>query len=310
MNKSVLCIGATLVDELYFCEQQCIPNTSNPATKTTSIGGVISNIAQHLGLLQLQPSLLTALGSDADADYIIKNLNQKGITLNQSILADTSTGKYVSILHPDGSLVVAVCQDISSTYLTPTFLATKIDFIKTFDLVIIDTNIPAESIQWLIDFTKTHQQKLIIEPVSVIKGSKLVPLNLEGVFMITPNEDELTAIANIDATNETTLVESLFRRGVQQVWVRKGNQGSVMHSPTQSLTLGVPKIDIVDSTGAGDAALAGWVFGYLNKENETTCLQLAHTLALEVLQTKGAVVQTINCNNLYQIKNTYYNEHQ
>jgi pseudouridine kinase len=310
MNKSVLCIGATLVDELYFCEQHCIPNTSNPATKTTSIGGVISNIAQHLGLLQLQPSLLTALGSDADADYIIKNLNQKGITLNQSILADTSTGKYVSILHPDGSLVVAVCQDISSTYLTPTFLATKADFIKTFDLLIIDTNIPAESIQWLIDFTKKYQQKLIIEPVSVIKGSKLAPLNLDGVFMITPNEDELTAIANIDSTNETTLVESLFRRGVQQVWVRKGNQGSVVHSPTQSLTLGVPKINTVDSTGAGDAALAGWVFGYLNQENETTCLQLAHALALEVLQTKGAVVQTINSNNLYQIKNTYYNEHQ
>ncbi len=309
MNKSVLCIGATLVDELYFCEQHCIPNTSNPATKTTSIGGVISNIAQHLGLLHLQPSLLTALGSDADADFIIKNLNQKGITLDQSIIADTSTGKYVSILHPDGSLVVAVCQDISNSYLTPAYLATKADYIKTFDLLIIDTNIPAESIQWLIDFAKSHQQKLIIEPVSIAKGSKLAPLNLDGVFMITPNEDELIAIANINSTNETALVESLFHRGVQQVWVRKGNKGSVMHSITQSLDLGVPKINTIDSTGAGDAALAGWVFGYLKEENETTCLHLAHTLALEVIQTKGAVVQTINSDNLYRIKNTYYNEY-
>lgn len=310
MNKSVLCIGATLVDELYFCEQNCIPHTSNPAAKTTSIGGVISNIAQHLGVLQLHPSLITALGTDTDAEYIAKNLNQKGITLDQSVLANDSTGKYVSIMNPDGNLVVAVCQDISSKYLTPTFFESKTDFIKEFDLVIMDTNIPTASIQWLIDFTKMNQQKLIIEPVSVAKASKLATLNLEGVFMITPNEDELKAIANIDTTNESAIAQSLFRRGVQQVWIRKGNQGSVICTPNQSLALGVPKISISDSTGAGDAALAAWIFGYLNHENELTCLQLAHALALEVLQIKGAVLQHLNSENLYQIKNTYYNEHQ
>lgn len=310
MNKSVLCIGATLVDELYFCEQNCIPHTSNPAAKTTSIGGVISNIAQHLGLLQLHPSLITALGTDTDADYIAKSLNQKGITLDQSVLANDSTGKYVSIMNPDGNLVVAVCQDISSKYLTPTFFESKTDFIKEFDLVIMDTNIPTASIQWLIDFTKMNQQKLIIEPVSVAKASKLATLNLEGVFMITPNEDELKAIANIDTTNESAMTQSLFRRGVQQVWIRKGNQGSVICTPNQSLALGVPKISISDSTGAGDAALAAWIFGYLNHENELTCLQLAHALALEVLQIKGAVLEHLNSENLYRIKNTYYNEYQ
>lgn len=310
MNKSVLCIGATLVDELYFCEQNCIPNTSNPAAKTSSIGGVINNIAQHLGLLQLRPSLITALGTDTDAEYIAKNLNQKGIILDQSVLANDSTGKYVSIMNPDGNLVVAVCQDISSKYLTPTFFESKTDFIKEFDLVIMDTNIPTASIQWLIDFTKMNQQKLIIEPVSVAKASKLATLNLEGVFMITPNEDELKAIANIDTTNESAMAQSLFRRGVQQVWIRKGNQGSVICTPNQSLALGVPKISISDSTGAGDAALAAWIFGYLNHENILTCLQLAHALALEVLQIKGAVLEHLNSENLYRIKNTYYNEYQ
>lgn len=309
MKKSVLCIGATLVDELYFCEQHCIPSTSNPATKTSSIGGVVSNIAQHLGLLQLHPSLITALGADADAEYITKSLHQKGILLDHSVYANDSTGKYISIMNPDGNLVVAVCQDISSTYLTPNFLESKSHFITAFDLVILDTNIPIASIQWLIDFAKTHRQKLIIEPVSVAKASKLAALDLEGVFMITPNEDELRAIATSDTSDEVALVQSLFLRGVEQVWIRKGNQGSVIYTATQSLALQVPEITISDSTGAGDAALAGWVFGCLHGENEETCLQLAHALALEVLQIKGAVLQHLNSEYLYQIKNIYYNEH-
>ena len=305
-----MCIGASLVDELYFCEQNCIPHTSNPAVKTTSIGGVISNIAQHLGLLDLQPSLITALGKDADGVYITKSLNQKGITLQESIVADDTTGKYVSILNPDGNLVVAVCQDISSQYLTPAFLATKTDYIKQFDLLIVDTNIPATSIQWLIDFAKENHQKIIIEPVSVAKATKLASLNLEGVFMITPNEEELRAMSGIETDNEFKLVDSFFSRGVQQVWIRKGQEGSVIYTPHLSVALDVPEISISDSTGAGDAALAGWVFGYMNHEDELTCLQLAHTLALEVLQIKGAVVQSINSDNLYQIKNKYYNEYE
>jgi len=309
MNKTVLCIGATLVDELYFCEQECLPNTSNPAVKTTSIGGVISNIAQHLGLLDTSPSLLTALGSDREAEYLITSLHQKGIALDQSVITKDATGKYVSILHPNGNLVVAVCQDSGSSYLTPAFLATKSDYIKTFDLVVIDTNIPAESIQWVIDFTNAHRQKLLIEPVSVAKATKLASLNLAGVFMITPNEDELAAIANLETTDEAALVHHLFDRGVQQVWVRKGNQGSVICTPHHTLALGVPHITITDSTGAGDAALAGWVFGYVNQENEQTCLELAHALALTVLQTKGAVVPNLNSKSLYQIKKTHYNEH-
>jgi len=309
MNETVLCIGATLVDELYFCEQPCISHTSNPAIKTTSIGGVISNIAQHLGLLNLHPSLITALGTDADADYIIKCLHQKGIRLHESVFADDTTGKYISIQNPDGNLVVAVCQDISCKYLTPAYLASNAVYIKDFKLVIADANIPTDSIQWLIDFARQHKQKIIIEPVSVAKATKLKNLNLEGVYMITPNEDELLAMSGIESTDEQELIASFFGRGVQQVWLRKGKEGSVIHTPQQMLQLGVPTIKISDSTGAGDAALAGWVYGYINNKNELTCLQLAHTLALEVLQIKGAVVQCVNSDYLYEQKNIYYNEH-
>ena len=70
MNKSVLCIGASLVDELYFCENNIVSNSSNPAQKSISIGGVSSNIAQHLALLEVNPAIITAFGNDADGLYI------------------------------------------------------------------------------------------------------------------------------------------------------------------------------------------------------------------------------------------------
>ena len=95
---------------------------------------------------------------------------------------------------------------------------------------------------------------------------------------------------------------------MQTIWLRKGAKGSELIIAAQSLVLSVPSIQIVDSTGAGDAALAGWVFGYVNGEDEKTCLQLGHTLALEILKSKGTVDTSLTPSALYKHKKTYYND--
>jgi pseudouridine kinase len=308
MSKSILCIGATLVDELYFSQNTIIPNSSNPAQKSTSIGGVISNIAQHLALLGLHPSLITVLGKDSEANSIAEQFNKLGISFSESNFDAPSTGKYVSIAQPDGTLYVSVCQDTTPEYLSIPFLESKSNFIKDFDLILLDANSSAESLQWMISFAKANHQKLIIEPVSVSKAKKLAALDLNGVYMITPNQEELHAIATIDSEEESVLVSHLLQRGVEKVWLRKGSQGSVVFDANNSLELSVPTISIIDSTGAGDAALAAWVFGYCNQENERSSLQLAHSLAMEVLQIKGAVVTSITADSLQKIKNNYYHD--
>ena len=307
MNKSVLCIGASLVDELYFCESNIVSNSSNPAQKSISIGGVSSNIAQHLALLEVNPAIITAFGNDADGLYIKDSFLKKGIACDQSMVADDTTGKYVSILQPDGNLYVAVCQDSCGKYISVDYLESQTDYIMGFDILIIDTNLESKTIQWLIHFAKTHHKQLIIEPVSVSKATKLATVDLNGVFMLTPNEDELAAMCAHDTLKEQ-LLASLFERGVQTIWLRKGAEGSELFTTSKSLALSVPSIKIVDSTGAGDAALAGWVFGCVNGEDEMACLQLGHTLALETIKRKGAVDLSLKPSTLYKNKKKYYND--
>jgi pseudouridine kinase len=306
MTNSILCIGATLIDELYFCDQTIVPSSSNPARKSTSIGGVVSNIAQHLALLDVHVNCITALGKDSECLFIQQEFKKLGIELNDSILVDDVTGKYVSILQPDGNLFVAVCQDISSKYITKSFLETKFETFKTADWIIIDTNLNQETIQWIIDFARVHDKKLIIEPVSVPKAAKLADLNLNGVFMITPNEDELHVLSGQVPDDEAAHLQKLFDRGVDKIWVSKGNQGSVIHSKEKSQFVSVPCISIIDSNGAGDAAVAGWVFGTIQGQSEVSSLQYGHALALQVLQIKGTVDYTITSKKLNTVKNTYY----
>lgn len=308
MTTAVLCIGATLIDELHFCDQAIVPSSSNPAHKSTSIGGVVSNIAQHLTLLDVNVNCITALGKDNDGIFIQQEFQKMKIGLNDSLIVDDATGKYVSILHPDGNLFVAVCQDISSKYITKSFLESKIESIKTAEWIIIDTNLNQEAIQWIIDFAREHHQKLIIEPVSVPKAAKLAVLNLNGVYMITPNEEELCVLSSQVADNEAAHLQKLFERGVSKIWLSKGNQGSVMHSDAKSHLVSVPCISIIDSSGAGDAAAAGWVYGMIHGQSEVSSIQFGHALALQILQIKGTIDYSITSEKLNLLKEKQYHD--
>jgi pseudouridine kinase len=309
MTTRVLGIGATLIDELYFTTSALVPHSSNPAQKTTHIGGVIHNIMYHLALLGAKPGLITAIGKDAEGQRIKAHFDQIQIDHAGVLQADASTGKYVSVLDEVGNLFVAVCEDNCGKYLTVAYLESQLTYMNTFDLLLIDTNLETEVIQWLIHFANANQKLLIIEPVSVTKARKLAALDLTGVYMITPNEEELEALGRDVEASQDQQIAALLRRGVSNLWLRQGAQGSTWITNTSRFSLGVPTITIADTTGAGDAALAGWVFGFMQTENPTSCLQLGHSLALHILQQKGAVDPKLDAATLHHLMKKYYHEY-
>lgn len=302
MASSVLCIGALLLDELYFSEQPVQWHTSNPAHKKVSMGGVVSNIAQHLAQLDVEVALLTAFGTDPEARFVQQQLDAQGISYAESMVATADTGKYVSLVDPDGSLQVAVCADPCTPFITPEYIKAKSSYLSQFDLFVIDTNLSAETIQACIDFCVSHQKKLIIEPVSVPKAQKLTGLALAGVFLITPNQDELNSILE---NSPAQTPKALLSQGVSQVWLRKGAAGSSFYSADGVLDLPAFPVEVVDSTGAGDAALAAWIYAYIQGESSANSIALGHALAAEVLQLKGAVMPGISPTKLKSIHSKY-----
>ena len=302
----VVCIGATLIDELYFSKETIINGTSNPAIVKKYIGGVMSNISQHLAMLDIPVEYITTLGNDSDGNWVKVVLQSKNVGISNTLFVNESTGKYTSFLNPDGSLFAATCVDICANYLLPLFLETKRKVLLNASIIMSDTNVDEPTLQWLIDFSKQNNKLLIIEPVSVVKARKLSHLNLDGVFMITPNQDEIAPICNSYLSSETEMIEMLLARDIKNIWLRKGAEGSVFYNAIDSIGLKTTQIKIKDSTGAGDAALAAWVFAYLNNFNPTYCLQAGHTMAYEVLQQQGAVINNLSKSSFIETIYKYY----
>jgi pseudouridine kinase len=164
-----------------------------------------------------------------------------------------------------------------------------------------------ECIQWLIQFCSDNVIPCIIEPVSIPKAKKLGAMDLSNLFLVTPNEVELSSIQSIASEPGLKgMINALLARGVQHVWLRQGENGSTIYDKNSHFSLHAPAVNVIDTTGAGDAALAGWVHGFVHEKSTEDKIRYGHTLAALVLQQKGTIVKGLTAIKLEEEVNRLF----
>lgn len=306
MSKPVICIGASLVDELFHARNELLLATTNDATVTKTAGGVSRNIAHQLALLNVPVQLISVFGNDSDGDWLKQVCTNGGVKLDASITKDGLSGKYTGILSPDGSLYTAFLTNAANHLITPQHLQKHIDLLQTASFLLADANINVDTAGWLLDFSNQKNIPFVLEPVSVPPAKKYRAANLAGLYLITPNEDELPVLCSEKSFLTQLQVDELLDRGVQNIWLHNGQHGSALYSNNQTITLHASQIDVVDCTGAGDGSLSGFILGKHLGKNDIDCLKLAHTLSAEILQVNGAIATHLNQEKLLSLITKYY----
>jgi len=293
-EKHIVCIGAALIDESFVCSYEPLLHTSNPAVYYRSAGGVARNVAHHLALLGNSVELITHFGNDEDGKWIMDKCTSAGISLSNSIVNNLPTGHYAAIITPGGELFIGSAALHFETAITAEFLKEKSEVLKSASLIQMDCNLNAECLNWLLDFCRNENKACVIETVSVTKAARLLNANLKDVLLITPNHDELQAITNqAGQVKSDSAILHLLDMGIQNIWIRNGKDGSKIYNGTEIITQTPNPISVIDVTGAGDAALAGWIHAYLLGKNITECLNYGQVMAELILQTKGAVLDEL-----------------
>jgi pseudouridine kinase len=308
MQKPVVCIGAALVDELFHATDAMLMHTTNEVTVTRSAGGVSRNIAHQLSILEVPIQLVTVFGNDADGNWLKETCSKAGIKIDASITAPVPTGKYTGIINNDGSMFTALLTNAALHLITPEHLEKNISLLEDAAYLLVDANISHEAIEWLIQFSNNTGIRMIIEPVSVPPARKLSGVDLRGLYLITPNEDELPAICNTNATTTEAQVLELLQRGVQNIWLHRGKMGSALYNTRETVELQAPEAEVVDCTGAGDGSVSGFILSKYSGKDNLNSLRTAHTLSAEILQVNGAIATHLTQQELLQLVSKYYTE--
>lgn len=241
---------------------------SNPGQVSLRPGGVGRNIAHDLSLLGLKVSLIAALGSDIYAGAIKESCRALGIDLSYApVSPDMSSGCYLYISDEKGEMALAVSDMEICSLMDPALVLGLLPKIRTRSMV-LDANLPEDT---LIALAEHSPWPVYADPVSTAKGEKLRPI-LHRLRAIKPNALEAKSLTGEDDPQKAAA--ELVRMGVSRVFISLGAEGMVAADEKGVLRLPPVPTQVVNSTGAGDAATAAIVAGDLWGMDlaETACL--------------------------------------
>lgn len=286
-NKIIVC-GGINIDICGKSFDPLIGRDSNPGTVRLSMGGVGRNIAHNLRLLGEPVSMLTALGGDLYAKQVQSHCASVGIDLTHARhVPEAATSTYVFLAGPDGDMALAVCDaDIANT-ITPAYLAERLPLLNQAPLVVLETNLPSQSIRFLAEHCTAP---LFADPVSVTKAEKLREV-LGRLHTLKPNKLEAELLSGVQITGEQSLeaaASALLATGLKRVFISLGADGLYCAEGDRRFRCPCPATNLVNATGGGDALMAGLVKAYtlnLNLADSARFALACSSIGVESIQT-------------------------
>lgn len=239
-----------------------VAQDSNPGSVHMTLGGVGRNIAHNLSLLGTDVRMLTAFGDDVHGQRIAASCSELGIDASHARrITGGTTSTYLYLTDEKGEMALAVSDMEICKKITPTYLAGNLNLLQNAQLVIVDTNIPQES---LIYLAENCTVPLFCDPVSTIKAEKLRPI-LGKIHTLKPNRLEAELLSGIQIRSDEDVeraAEKLLEMGVHRLFISLGADGVYAAMGKQRVKLPNLPGEMVNTTGCGDAFMAalGWAY--------------------------------------------------
>ncbi len=275
-------------------ERVLVPKDSNPGTVSLRPGGVGRNIAHDLRLLGLEVSLVAAIGGDVYAAAITESCRALGIDLSYApVFPQRRSSTYLYISDEKGDMQLAVSDMDICSALTAEYAASVLPKLQA-GAIVVDANLPEDTIRYICNNSSIP---VYADPVSTAKAVKLLPV-LHRLSAMKPNALEAEKLTG--EKDPERAARALVEMGVKRVFVSLGSRGMIAADEKELLLLPAPLTQVVNTTGAGDAATAAIVLSGIKG------LSLRETA--ELAQRAGAVTcgsESPNAEELREILKTF-----
>lgn len=263
--------------------QPLVPRDSNPGKVVTTLGGVGRNIAHNMSLLGMDVRMLTAFGDDIYGQRIAASCGELGIDLSNALqIPGGTTPTYLFLNDADGDMALALSDMEICEQITPAYLSNHLNLINNARVVVVDTNIPEESIAFLAERCTAP---IFADPVSTAKAGKLLPV-LGRLHTLKPNRIEAELLSGIRITDNASLEEAakaLLKRGLKRVFISLGTEGVLGAEEGRILRVPCYKATMRNATGAGDSFMAALAWAFVEgMDLETTARSAAAVAAMAI----------------------------
>lgn len=232
----------------------------------------VSRILKTLG----HDNIATGFVSDFTGNFIIKSLTDLDVKSDFIRLDNGFTRINIKIKSDEETEINGSGPDISEEKLNELF--NKLSKLKEDDILVLAGSIPNTLKEDLYEKIMEHVKNSNVKVVVDATKNLLLNVLKYNPFLIKPNNHELEEMFDVKLENIEDIItygKKLQEMGARNVLVSRGKDGALLITENNEVFISnVPKGNVINSVGAGDSMVAGFISGYINSNSYEEALKL------------------------------------
>jgi ribokinase len=251
-------------------------------------GGKGANQAVSCAKLGGLTYFLGKMGDDDFHNLLSTSLTQSGVNIEDVIIEKNAhTGIALISVDGKGENQIIVISGTNMNF-SPEDLLTKKDYFARVKVVLVQLEIPIETVIQAARLAKENGAIFILNPAPAVELSDEL---LSMVDCITPNESELELLTGIKITDQKSQEDAakhLLNKGIENVIVTLGSLGSLLVNKNECTLYKTYTVQAVDTTAAGDSFSGALAYSLANNVKLKDAIKFANYSAALSVTKMGA----------------------
>lgn len=290
MKQKIIVIGAANIDLIGYPKFKLIYKDANIGKIEPKLGGVGRNIAENLSKLDFEVEFLSVFGQDDFSKKIINSCDELGIHSSYSLIhKDKTSSVFMAIMDINNDMAIALNDMDIYNNIPDDFILKNLAIIGQNDLCVLETNMPQKILELVTD--KLPNTKFALDTVSGKKALKAKSI-LHKLTILKCNLLEAELLSGLKGDSDSdkkNLVNYFTKIGVQKVFITLGADGIIYGNVKGDYRLKIKAVKPLNTVGAGDAFMAGLVYGESKHLDIHKMVTFANSCAKLTVEHKDAV---------------------
>ncbi|MCY8935490.1 ribokinase [Peribacillus frigoritolerans] len=249
-------------------------------------GGKGANQAVAAARLGAEVTMVGCVGDDVYGEIILENLKKNHVNTKyvEPVTGSASGTAHITLSEGDNSIIVVKG---ANDFITPEYVEKAKKVIEESDIVLVQQEIPEETVEYLADLCNMLQKRLLLNPAPARKLSEAV---IQQASFLTPNEHEFEIL--FDGRDRTEVLTEYPNK----LFITEGKNGVRYFDGHEEKVVPSFEVEAVDTTGAGDTFNAAFAVAVAEGKSIDESLLFANraaSISVTKLGAQGGMPQRV-----------------
>ncbi len=291
----IVVFGAVFVDIKGYPIDQYIPSGRNVGRVIQVHGGVSRNVAEDIANLELRPTYVSVVDDTGIGQDVIDKLKRHKVNTDYIVKTPDGLGTWLAIFDNNGDVVASISKRPDLSRIAEVIKEHGDEIISNADSVVVEIDMEPDLLNEIFDLAEKYHKQIfaVVSNMSIAMERRDL---LSKVSCIVCNEQEAGLLFSDEYEGlpieelEQKLSENIGNADIDKMVVTLGDRGAVYAERSGAHGFCPPlKVDVIDTTGAGDSFFAGIAVGLTYGKSLKESCSIGTRLASAVIATKESV---------------------